>query len=761
MNKTFALFLVLLFAFQLDAQVQLSGVINQYSKVTFIENDICLNKITVTDIAPFDEGQFVVLIQMQGATIDESNSSSFGDIQDLNNAGFYEINEIVSIDGFDVYLKYQNQHEYDIDGKVQLISMPSYEDANVENTLTAEAWNGETGGILALKISGQLLLNANIDVSGLGFRGGEIQTASNNNCTWLFQQNDYFYEFGNWRGSAKGEGVASIILEKEFGKGPQANGGGGGNDHNSGGGGGANISDGGAGGENDEPQTFGCQGNHPGLGGKAIGDFENRIFLGGGGGAGHDNNQVATSGSNGGGIVILIAEELIPAGFSILANGNSTPDGGGDGAGGGGAGGSIFLDIQTLNSTVHLETNGGDGGMINNGGGERCHGPGGGGSGGRIISNLMSGSSFTTSVEGGQAGVSINSSTCTDGTNGAANGEDGVIEEINNNIFASQEFLFPEANFSFTNNMLEVNFSTLLQNANSIVWDFGDGNFSSDANPTHTYLQSGTYNVQLTISNDCGVDTFNLSIFVEIVEANFLIDEAGGCVSHTVNFQNNSLGTIDNFLWTFEGGNPATSIEENPQVDYASPGLFDVQLEISGSQGSDNVLMNDVIEILEVPVANFNYLSPNQGIINFNNNSANAIAYEWDFGDGTPLSNEAMPSHNYDMLGNFVVTLTASNEYCSNTYSDTISFLTSLDKLELSDVRIFPNPSSTFVTIELQNAGNAQYDVYSIHGTRLDFLNGDFSNSVKLNVESIPAGVYVISILQNGQRGVFRWVKME
>jgi len=249
MNKLFALFFLSLFAYQLNAQVELSGVINNYSKVTQIENDSCQNKITVTDASPFDEGQFVVLIQMQGATIDESNSSDFGDILELNNTGFYEINEIVA----------------------------------------------EVGGVLALKISGQLLMNANIDVSGLGFRGGATQTATNNNCTWLFQQNDYFYDFGNWRGAAKGEGIAPIILDKEFGKGPQANGGGGGNDHNSGGGGGANISSGGAGGENDEPQTFGCQGNHPGLGGKAIGNFENRIFLGGGGGAGHDNNMVATN----------------------------------------------------------------------------------------------------------------------------------------------------------------------------------------------------------------------------------------------------------------------------------------------------------------------------------------------------------------------------------------------------------------------------------------------------------------------------------
>ena len=71
-----ALFFTLLIVNQLNAQVEISGVINQYSKVTKIEFDNCQNKITVADISPFDEGQFVVLIQMQGSTINESACST-------------------------------------------------------------------------------------------------------------------------------------------------------------------------------------------------------------------------------------------------------------------------------------------------------------------------------------------------------------------------------------------------------------------------------------------------------------------------------------------------------------------------------------------------------------------------------------------------------------------------------------------------------------------------------------------------------------
>ena len=43
------------------------------------------------------------------------------------------------------------------------------------------------------------------------------------------------------------------------------------------------------------------------------------------------------------------------------------------------------------------------------------------------------------------------------------------------------------------------NFSSVLENTSVFVWDFGDGNTSSEANPSHTYERAGTYTVTLTV----------------------------------------------------------------------------------------------------------------------------------------------------------------------------------------------------------------------------------------------------------------------
>ncbi len=57
--------------------------------------------------------------------------------------------------------------------------------------------------------------------------------------------------------------------------------------------------------------------------------------------------------------------------------------------------------------------------------------------------------------------------------------------------------------FSWTINGLEVQFSNG-SSAGNYVWDFGDGNTSTDAEPTHSYTQPGTYTVCLELTTDCG-----------------------------------------------------------------------------------------------------------------------------------------------------------------------------------------------------------------------------------------------------------------
>ncbi len=798
MKKLLPLLCLLLVIGHLSAQTQLSGIINHYAKVTAI--DPCAATLTVQDAANFEPGMKVWIIQMQGATINISNSNSYGTINNLNNAGKFEKALIRSVSGNQIILENTILNEYDINGAVQLVSFPSFSKAIISETLTAKAWDGNSGGVLALEVTDTLFVNASIEVTGKGFRGGKASIAASNNCNALTTANAYFYDLGNWRGAAKGEGVASISIGLESGRGPQANGGGGGNDHNSGGGGGAHITAGGRGGDNEEPNLLGCDGQFPGLGGRAILQTAGRIFLGGGGGAGHENNDVGTDGGNGGGIVLLFAKTLVGNNQQINANGQTAATAAGDGAGGGGAGGTILLDIQSLTGGLLVNAKGGSGGSINNSGENRCHGPGGGGSGGRIFFNPDLQISFDLSR--GEAGIGTNSSSCGNGTNGAQAGADGVLEEewtivesttsnnpplivsepnelsaclgtsitlsvvasgldlqyqwqvdrgdgngfqdlVESGIYSGTQTatLFigtllaeaanykyrlkvdntcaaavfttalqleilplPVAQFDFGINGTAVQFNNASVDAISYLWDFGDGQNSTDASTTHSYSESGNFVVTLIASNSCGSDTTMQALEIQSFPiANFGAAPTEGCAPLSVIFSNLSANA-NSYAWILPGASPSFSISASPSVIYNTPGIYDVTLVASNASGFDTLYLKDFIVVQGKPTAAFETSAAGLNVRFLNNSTPNA-SYSWDFGDNT-TSSDVAPNHDYALPGIYTVSLTVSNACGSETISKTITVGAAPTALFTANTR---NGCAPFL-VTFTNASTGVYD---------------------------------------------------
>lgn len=89
---------------------------------------------------------------------------------------------------------------------------------------------------------------------------------------------------------------------------------------------------------------------------------------------------------------------------------------------------------------------------------------------------------------------------------------------------------------------------------------------------------------------------------VALLQANFEASTTLTCSGSSVDFTDLSEGAdILSWEWSFEGGTPATSTDENPTVTYNAPGIYDVELTIYDADGSDTFSMNDYISILETP----------------------------------------------------------------------------------------------------------------------------------------------------------------
>ena len=166
----------------------------------------------------------------------------------------------------------------------------------------------------------------------------------------------------------------------------------------------------------------------------------------------------------------------------------------------------------------------------------------------------------------------------------------------------------PTADFSATPTSgftpLTVQFSDLSSHAATWLWDFGDGNSSTEQNPSHIYTTAGTYEVSLTVTNSQGDDTKIRSDYIVVTAppaptAAFSSDTQAGASPLTVNFTDQSTNSPTSWAWDF--GDGGSSTEQNPSHIYTTPGTYTVSLTAGNATGSDDEVKTDYIVVTDGP----------------------------------------------------------------------------------------------------------------------------------------------------------------
>jgi PKD repeat protein len=132
----------------------------------------------------------------------------------------------------------------------------------------------------------------------------------------------------------------------------------------------------------------------------------------------------------------------------------------------------------------------------------------------------------------------------------------------------------------------------------------------------------------------------------------------------TVQFTDQSTGSITNWSWTF--GDGGTSIEKSPFYTYQDPGIYTVSLSVTGPGGSHAETKADYITVtVPPPPPTAAFLGvPTSGdaplAVQFTDQSTGSISsWLWDFGDGE-TSTAQHPTHTYESGGDYTVGLTVT-----------------------------------------------------------------------------------------------------
>lgn len=568
----------------------LNTVVNCYSPVT---NNVNAGATAVTvnnsggSNCNWECGDMVMIYQAQGASINASNSDTYGAITAYNSSGLYEFNYVTYANGNTVNLQNPLVNSYLTAGRIQLIKVPSYTSltvnagASIVPILWQDGGSFRKGGVVAIHCLGTITVNGTIQATSFGFRPGATEQNTTTAGAGLMAS---FVSTNSYDGAEKGEGIAGFGVEYtngQYNRGAPANGGGGGNGHNAGGGGGSNgnngvtwngqgvmcttcpgaaawlldpyviangntlttSSGGGRGGytygANNQnaltvaPSNSSWGGDYRdpvgGYGGRPLTIVpETRIFFGGGGGAGDSNNGSNLPGGSGGGIVYLIAPTITGSG-SIRSDGGAAVNQIADNnaanndAPAGGGGGGTIIIKGAVANSLTLSAVGGKGGDQKYIVNE-SEGPGGGGGGGFIA--ITSGSP-TQTIAGGMSGVTLSTSLTEFVENGSTNGGSGQLASIPNSFID-----YTVTDISATVNTpacvgATLSFtSTVSTPGGTYQWTGPNGFTSTSANPTIANVvvaHTGTYRVIYTTPGGCK-DTFFVAA---VVNPNPVINLAG------------------------------------------------------------------------------------------------------------------------------------------------------------------------------------------------------------------------------------------
>jgi len=209
------------------------------------------------------------------------------------------------------------------------------------------------------------------------------------------------------------------------------------------------------------------------------------------------------------------------------------------------------------------------------------------------------------------------------------------------------------------------------------LWDFGDGDSSTEQNPLHTFPSTGDYLTSLTITSQ---DSSCYSVVEMLIRVGNDTIWPGDCEAfyyyyqgdelNTINFIDESFGSPTSWEWGF--GDGFTSTEQNPVHEYATPGEYIVSLSIIADSGNCTSYFEDLVFVYndstwpgDCQAMFYSYPDSNDLFtINFTdmsivggNPTGIPDTWYWDFGDGNS-STEQNPTHTYTDEGDFDVCLT-------------------------------------------------------------------------------------------------------
>ncbi len=216
------------------------------------------------------------------------------------------------------------------------------------------------------------------------------------------------------------------------------------------------------------------------------------------------------------------------------------------------------------------------------------------------------------------------------------------------------------------------------------------------------------------------------------------------CIGEPVTYSGTATGGsgATTWNWTFEGGTPPTSTEQNPSVVYNDNGFYDVSLTVVNGGESDSHTNANFIHVFNNPT-----LTVQTTATSSNQGTATATAFNGQGPYTYSFNNGAFSSSNQMQLAYGTHTVTAMDANGCTSVENFNLGITGIEDLKAGDIRLFPNPASDYFYII--NPNNEIYDKIELYNISGQLIVSSTSINTKIDLpQTIGTGIYFIKIYQ-------------
>lgn len=264
------------------------------------------------------------------------------------------------------------------------------------------------------------------------------------------------------------------------------------------------------------------------------------------------------------------------------------------------------------------------------------------------------------------------------------------------------------------------------------AWSSPDATFSANTNAktaTFGYTTEGYHDISLTVTTNDGCtlsQTFKDGVLVgQPVTPDFTASPTDVCADQPVTFTSAIAIPVDLWSWQFGDGTTLQTAKAPPfQHAYHDTGYQDVTLSVYRKGCQQTRTLPAYIHV-NAPLAGFKYKidCADRHQVAFTDTSEidlskGAPTYLWDFGDGSPTSNAASPSHTFPALSQYTVTETVTNGSCTDVQTTVVNLVSIVPSFTLSPDTVCRNAPFTMTSTSTP-ASAIQYYSWKVNITTL------------------------------------------